>query len=89
MATTTPTSQSDSMHRSFDFTVDGDPFSTEAHELTPNAIMAIAGVDGSTHYLVEIRGRTQISYRDAPDEPIHLHEHAKFATLCTGPTPVS
>ena len=48
-----------------------------------------AGIDPATHYLVQIVGHTQKSYKDTPNEPIHMHEHMKFVSVFTGCTPVS
>ena len=75
-------------HHSFDFTVDDETFKTDQHTLTARAILEIAGVDPSSHYLVEIHGREQTEHKDLNDE-IHMHEHAKFISVSTGPTPVS
>jgi hypothetical protein len=73
----------------FDYTVDDEPQSTTEHTLTPNQILAKAGIDPATHYLVQIIGNTQKSYKDTPNEPIHMHEHMKFVSVFTGSTPVS
>ncbi len=73
----------------FDFTVDGEPFTTHEHILTPTQILQIAGKDAATYYLVEIHGKQQESYKDKPNEPIHMHEHAKFISIFNGSTPVS
>ncbi|MBZ0317913.1 MAG: hypothetical protein K8L91_15940 [Anaerolineae bacterium] len=73
----------------FHFTVDDEPFSTNEHTLTPTQILQIAGIDPTVHYLVEIHGHNQESYKDKPNEPIHMHQHAKFVSVFTGPTPVS
>ena len=73
----------------FKFTVDDEPFSTHEHTLTPTQILQIAEIDPTTHYLVEIRGNHQLSYKDKPNEPIHMHQHAKFVSVFTGETPVS
>ena len=72
-----------------DFTVDGQNLTTTERELTPNQIMALAGIDGSTHYLVQIEGRHRTSYKDQNNVAIHLHEGATFISVSTGPTPVS
>jgi hypothetical protein len=73
----------------FDYTVDGEPQSTSEHVLTPNEIMKEAGIDPSTHYLIEIDGNAQKSFKDEPNFQIHMHEHAKFVTASLGPTTVS
>lgn len=77
------------MPPTFDFTVDDEQFSTSEHTLTPVQILQIAGLDPTTHYLVQITGNHQKSYQDTPDEPIHVHQHMKFISVFNGPTPVS
>lgn len=73
----------------FKFSVDDEEFNTHEHILTPIQILQIAGIDPATHYLVEIQGNYQMSYKDKPTEPIHMHQHAKFVSVFTGETPVS
>ncbi len=73
----------------FTYTVDDEPQTTTAHELTPTQILQNAGIDPATHYLVEIRGHERISFQGKPDVEIHMHEHMKFISVSTGPTPVS
>ena len=86
MQTPTPPERHD---HSIEFTVDGEAVTTRSSDLTPRQIMALAKVDPTTHYLVEIEGRERRSYERVPDEPIHVHEHEKFITVSTGPPPVS
>ena len=71
------------------FEVDGEQFATTEKTLTPTQILEMAGVDPSSHYLVEVKGRHQESFEGKPSEPIHMHERQKFITVSTGPTPVS
>lgn len=71
------------------FTVDGERVETTEHELTPVQIMRLAGVDAETHYLKEIRGKQQISYKDNPTIPIPVHNNERFITNSMEPTPVS
>lgn len=73
----------------FQFTVDDEQFSTHEHTLTPTQILQIADRDPATHYLVQIEGNHQVSYKDKPNEPIHMHQHAKFVSQFMGDTPVS
>lgn len=73
----------------FDYTVDGEPQQTTAHELTANQILTNAGIDTASHYLVQIEGAHRVSYEGKPNETIHMHEHMKFVSVSTGPTPVS
>lgn len=73
----------------FDYSVDDEAQSTTEHVLTPTQILQAAGIDPATHYLVQIIGNKKESYEGKPDEPIHMHEHMKFISVATGPTPVS
>jgi len=72
-----------------DYTVDDEPQSTTSKILTPRQILTDAGIDPATHYLVQLQGQHQISYKDTPDVEIKMHEHMKFISISTGPTPVS
>lgn len=71
------------------FTVDGETVSTTSKGLTANAILGLADLDPATHYLVEIRGREQISFEGKGTEEIKVHPHMAFVSVATGPTPVS
>jgi hypothetical protein len=73
----------------FTYTVDDEPQSTTEHVLTAAQILEKAGIDLATHYLVQIEGNHRISFEGKPDEEIHMHEHMKFISISTGPTPVS
>lgn len=73
----------------FDYTVDGESQSTTQHVLTPTQILKDANIDPTTHYLVEIAGKNQISFKDKPSEQIHMHEHMTFISVSLGPTTVS
>ena len=73
----------------FRFTVDGESLTTMSRELTPIEILDLAGVDPKTHYLVEIEGHRQISYKDDPEKGIHMRDGLDFISVSTGPTPVS
>jgi hypothetical protein len=71
------------------FEVDDEPLETTEKILTPAEILALAEVDASNHYLVQVEGRHQESYEGKLDVEIHMHEKMKFITVATGPTPVS
>ena len=73
----------------FDYTVDGEALSTSELVLTPILILKNAGLDPSTHYLIEIDGNSQKSFKDDPNVSVHMHEHMKFVSVFTGSTPVS
>jgi hypothetical protein len=71
------------------FTVDGEPLTTAEELLTPNQILSLAGIDPATTYLVKVEGRHQVSFQGRGDEPIRVHEHERFVSVSTGPTPTS
>jgi hypothetical protein len=57
---------------------------------TSRQLLPLVGKSVETDYLVWIKGkRDRISFKDKPDEPIHLHQGMKFITVSLGPTPVS
>lgn len=70
--------------------VDGEPYETKHHEMTPNAIIREFGEkDPATNYLVQIEHHGQKSYEGKGTEPIKLHNGEKFQIISTGPTTVS
>ena len=71
------------------YTVADEPQTTTEHTLTPHQIMSNAGINPDENYLVEIRGRERVSFKDKPNEPIHMHEGQKFVVVFVGPVPVS
>ena len=73
----------------FHYTVDDEPQTTEAHELTPTQILSNAKIDPANHYLIQIEGQHRTSHQGKPDEAIHMHNHMVFISVSTGPTPVS
>ena len=73
----------------FEYTVDDEPFTTDKHDMTPREILTIAKYDPSKFYLIQIEGDHEVSYKDKPDEVIHMHDHMKFITAKLGPTPTS
>ena len=79
----------DEAKHEIDYTVDDEPQSTTSKVLTPRQILTDAGIDPATHYLVQLQGQHQISYKDTPDVEIKMHEHMKFISISIGPTPVS
>ena len=68
--------------------VDGEKQETREHVLTVAQILEKAGLDPKTHYLVELHGEHQTKNLD-PNEKLHLHEHEKFISVFSGPTPLS
>lgn len=76
----------------FNYTVDGEPETTDKKELTPNQILELAGITPvADYYLVQITADGgQISYKDHPDAPIAMRCPAmKFVSAFRGETPVS
>lgn len=74
------------------YTLDDEPQETTEKVLTPRQIMERARpkpIDPNTHYLVQLEGHHQVSYEGKTDQPIHMHEHMRFVSISTGPTPVS
>jgi hypothetical protein len=76
-------------HPVFQYTVDDEPQTTNAHVLTPKEILARADLNPTTYYLVQIKGNEQVSYKDRYDEQIHMHQHMTFISVFIGETPVS
>ncbi|MEY9956691.1 hypothetical protein [Streptacidiphilus sp. MAP5-52] len=70
-------------------TLDNEPLADVPRRTTPNAILAMAGVDSTSHYLVRIEGRHQDSYAGRGDTEITVHEHEVFVSVSTGPTPTA
>lgn len=69
--------------------LDGEDVSVPDREITPDQILKLAGLDPATHYLVRLTGKHQESLQGHGEEPIKVHEHEKFLSLSTGPTPTS
>ncbi len=76
------------MHK-IDYTVNDEPQSTHEHELTPKVILELAGFNPEVAYLLLLRGKERVSYKDDPCVEIHMHEHMKFLAISCEPTPVS
>jgi hypothetical protein len=78
-------------HGEIYYSVDDEPQWTREKILTPKKIMEDAGIDPATNYLSEIKGDGQPpeSFKDKPDEPIHMHDGMKFLSTFVGPKPVS
>jgi len=71
------------------YKVDDERQETTEKTLTPTQILDKAGIDPKNHYLVQIKGKERISYKDKPNENIEMHDGMKFISVSTGPTPVS
>jgi hypothetical protein len=71
------------------YTVDDEPQLTGEQELTARQILTQAQIDPANHYLVQIEGSQQKSYKGKPDVSIPMHQEMKFVSVSRGPTPVS
>jgi hypothetical protein len=74
------------------YTLDDEPQSTTKRILTPVQIMEDAkpeAIDPKTHYLIRIIRHKKESFKEAPEEPIHMHNRMVFVTNFIGPMPVS
>ncbi len=74
---------------SIHYEVNAEPQSTTDREMTPVQILQKAEIDPAKNYLVELRGKEKISFKDNPNEPIKMHNEMKFISVSTGPKPVS
>ena len=77
-------------HHEIHFDVDGEPYETDKHELTPNQIIVEFGkMNPADHYLVQIVDGHTDNYQGRGDEPIKLRNCMNFQIVSTGPKPVS
>ena len=65
------------------------PTRSRERELTVGEILALAGKDPASFYLVEIKGPREREPHKDPARAIKLHPHSKFVTVSCGETPVS
>jgi len=75
------------MH-SITYFVDGERQTTTDPTLSVRQILEKAGVDPNDHYLVELQGNHRVPHKNL-DEVIKVHDHMKFISVSTRPTPVS
>lgn len=68
---------------------DGEPLRLPSSDITPDEILAVAGLDAATNYLVLIQGRHQVSLQGKGTESMHIRKGESFIALSTGPTPTS
>ncbi|MGW1713856.1 hypothetical protein [Streptomyces sp. NPDC002156] len=87
--TTTDTRHADAAHKTVTVIVDEELVSGVPRHTTPNAILQLAGIDPTTHYLVRVKGRHRESFKDQGDQEITVHERETFVSVFTGPTPTS
>ena len=76
-------------HKKFIYKVDGESQETTKKVLTPTEILQNAGIDVKTHYLVEIKGNHQDSYKDEPDKILHMHTKMEFLSMYRSATTVA
>ena len=86
---TTMTAAAHQQPKTIEILIDGDPYEVAERELTVGGILALAGKDPASFYLVEIKGAREREPHKDPAEQIKLHPHSKFVTVSCGETPVS
>lgn len=70
--------------------IDGDVVVAPTRKQTARELLALVGLSADANYLVLVKGqRDRESYKDRPDEPIHLRPHMQFIHVSLGPVPVS
>lgn len=69
--------------------VDNEEYAVPKHDLTAEDIVRLVGKDPSKVYLVQVEGRNQVSYKDAPTDKPNVHNKAKFVTATSADTQVS
>jgi len=74
---------------SVEISIDGEDYTAPSKEMTPDAILALAGIDATENYLVQKHGREQTSYQGKGSTPIKIHEHETFISVPTGDVTVS
>lgn len=72
-----------------EYTVDDEPQTTTDKTMTPVQIMEKANITSGDHYLVQIVGKNQVSYKDKPNEILHMHPKMVFVSNSTVATTVS
>lgn len=70
------------------FTVDGESLETRDHELTPNQILELAGLDPKLRYLTEVKPKDE-SFKGRGTDPIRMVNCMVFISLSCGPTTTS
>ncbi|MFG1926855.1 hypothetical protein [Cryptosporangium sp. NPDC048952] len=85
----TDANRHDGPRRNITFKVDDERVTTRDDRMTPNEILTLVHLDPASHYLVELKGREQVSYRNHGNDEIRVHDGSVFVSVSTGPTPVS
>jgi len=73
----------------FNYELDDEPQMTTEREMTPVQILTKGEIDPAKNYLVQIEGEKQVSYKDTPEVPIHMHNKMEFISVSIKPTEVS
>jgi hypothetical protein len=89
MPTQSPVLGTASRGPTFDYMVNEKSQTTQEHVLSASTILSNAGFSPTDYYLVELRGDSQVSYKDQSSAQVHMHEHAAFLAIFMGSTPVS
>jgi hypothetical protein len=76
------------MH-TIEYSVNDEPQRTGEHTLTAKRILELAGFVVAQTYLILLRGKERVSYKDNPGDEIHMHPHMKFLAISCEPTPLS
>ena len=84
----TETQKSEHPVHSITYFVDNESQTTTEATLTVGQILKNAGLDPSSHYLIELQGDHQVEHKDI-NESIRVHEKEKFISIFHGPTPLS
>lgn len=72
-----------------EITIDDPTYSVEQKVMGMGDLLALAGKDPGSYYLVEIKGKKDREKYTDPGAPIKLHTGSKFVTVFRGETPVS
>ena len=83
------TPSSDNDPKLITISIDGEDFDVDDRAHTPRELLALAGLDPDTSYLIELRGQQQESFQDRLDETIKLHNKQRFISADTGSAPVA
>jgi hypothetical protein len=75
--------------KTIEILIDGEPYEIDERELTVGELLALAGRDPASFYLVEIKGQREREPHKDADERIRVHPNSKFVTVSCGETPVS
>lgn len=72
-----------------EITIDEETYEVQEKDVAVREILALAGKDANSYYLVEIKGRKERKKYTDPDERVNVQKGSKFVTVFRGETPVS